>query len=215
MPTANTDIRPDPDPTIATHSLVDVAVHAVKEILETRLTGYDKAIQLLQAQQDKQPSVGMVAASVLSLEKQIGTQLDGMEDVNALLKEFNEEIRNHLRVETAGLKELMNERFKGVDEKFAGRDTALTAALQAQKESAGAQQIANAEAIQKSELATTKQIDGMGDKIEDIKERFTSSEGNKQGGASTFSTGIAIAGIVIALIASVAAVAAIFIHLKS
>ena len=148
---------------------------------------------------------------IAMLRELLEAKLHGKDEVAVLLKEFNTEIRNHLRVELAGLKELEEEKFKGINAQFSQRDIALTAALQAQKESAAAQQVANSEAIQKSESATTKQMDGLSDKIEDIKERVTAVEGSRQGSLGATTTGIAI---VVAVIILLGVVADIAFHLR-
>lgn len=59
------------------------------------------------------------------------------------------------------LSTLMDEKFKGVDQQFAGRDIALAAALQAQKLSVDDQRKSDALSATKSEVAITKQIDGI------------------------------------------------------
>jgi len=56
---------------------------------------------------------------------------------------------------------LTNEKFKGVDQQFQGRDVALAAALLAQKTSVDEQNKANAASSAKQEGAITKQIDGI------------------------------------------------------
>jgi hypothetical protein len=62
--------------------------------------------------------------------------------------------------------------FEGlVEEKFAGRDTALAAALKAAQELVKQQNDSNAVAADKAEKATTKQIDALAQRIEDLKER--------------------------------------------
>jgi len=97
-----------------------------------------------------------------------------------------------VRNEVDRLQELHAEKFSSIATQFAERDkrteqlsiadkTAIAAALQAQKEAAGAQNDANAAAIAKSEAAFTKQIDQIttliaasvknsDDKVEDIKD---------------------------------------------
>jgi hypothetical protein len=129
---------------------------------------------------------------ITMLRELLETRLGGKDEVAVLLKEFNAAIINHIRLELGGLKELSEEKFKGINAQFSQRDIALTAALQAQKESAAAQQVANSEAIAKSEGATTKQMDGLSDKIEDIKERVTAVEGSRHGSLGATTTAIAI-----------------------
>jgi len=79
---------------------------------------------------------------------------------------------------------LVDEKFKGVADQFAGRDTALAAALLAQKTSVEEQNKSNAAATAKSEASFTKQIDGIAiligtlgtgftDKVDTVKEILT------------------------------------------
>jgi hypothetical protein len=139
---------------------------------------------------------------IAMLRELIESKLHGNEEVSRIVKEFNGAVVSHVRVELGGLKELEEEKFKGINAQFSQRDIALTAALQAQKESAAAQQVANSEAIAKSEGATTKQMDGLSDKIDDLKERLTAVEGSKQGslGATTTAiAAIAAVGIILAV----------------
>jgi uncharacterized protein YdcH (DUF465 family) len=148
---------------------------------------------------------------IAMLRELIESKLHGKDEVSSLLKEFNLAIVSHIRLEMSALKELEEEKFKGINGQFSQRDLALTAALQAQKESAAAQQTANTDSIQKSESMTTKQIDALADKIDDIKDRITALEGNRQGSLGATTTGIAI---VVAVIILLGVVADIAFHMK-
>jgi hypothetical protein len=147
------------------------------------------------------------------LRELLESRMGGAESSAQLLREFNTAIAAHLRVEISALKELEEEKFKGINGQFAQRDVALSAALQAQKEAAAAQQVANSEAIQKSEAATKKQMDQtgetvktvektMGDKIDDLKDRVSAIESFKKGGSEVWGVVMGVIGIV-ALIAAV------------
>ena len=74
------------------------------------------------------------------------------------------------------LKELFDTKLTGfrelVTEKFAGRDTALAAALKSAQELVKQQNDSNTLAIDKASSATTKQIDALDAKIADLKERL-------------------------------------------
>ena len=122
----------------------------------------------------------------------------------------------HLRTEH-------EEKFKSIATQFTERDirteqtardskVAVDAALQAQKEAAGAQNESNAASISKSEAAFTKQIDQIGviintttkgtdEKIEDIKTRITQIEGRATGRGDSWGYIVGAGGIVIVIIA--------------
>lgn len=149
---------PVPDPTLLTTQQLIREIAALKELFVTRLDGNDKAIALLQAQADRQPSISVV---------------------DTTLKD---------------LRAIMEEKFKGVDQQFAGRDTALSAALLAQKASVDDQNKANALSAAKAEAGTTKEIDSiklllnaqnnaLDEKISDVKDRLTAIEAHSKGGS--------------------------------
>ena len=181
--------RPVPDPTVLTTQALMREITGLREILETkaagdrgiieaRLKGMDRAVELLQAIADRMP-----------------TDIQG-------------------RVED--LERLHEEKFRSIQVQFSERDTraeqtsrdskvAVDAALQAAKEAVGKQNEASDRSIQKSETATTKQIDQQGLRIDDLKERLTRIEGEGRGSEAakvtqqTSNTGnIAIIGVVIA-----------------
>jgi len=169
---------PRPDPTLLTtqqslllrdemlreiknsREAVELQLSGLHDVISTRLSEMDKAIILLQKYNDKAP-------------------------------ECVKDNVSHLRVEHS-------EKFKGVDQQFTGLKTqtdkiaelnqkAIDAALLAAKELVGVQNKSNTESILKSENATTKQIDGIGDlirstaksvddKFSDLKDRNNSLE---------------------------------------
>ncbi len=65
--------RPIPDPTILTTQQLLRELASLREVLTTRMDGYDKAISLLQAYADRQPSIAEVVAE--TKEKFTGVQM--------------------------------------------------------------------------------------------------------------------------------------------
>jgi SMC interacting uncharacterized protein involved in chromosome segregation len=129
--------------------------------------------------------------------------MDGLDSTIALLIErIKDSTAERLR-EIEHLRTLHEEKFDSVQTQFLERDvrsrasesaanTAVNAALQAQKEAASAQNEANAAAITKSEAATVKQIDGIlallasstkatDEKITSINQRLDRGEGEGRG----------------------------------
>jgi len=149
---------------------------ALKEIVETRLDGMDRALELFNEQASRVPSE--VDKQVTHLRELVFERIEGGTKVEA-------------------------ERFQGVYNRFAERDVrveqtardtkvAVDAALAAQKEMGNKQTESFAQSIAKSEAATSKQIDQLGQlltttnlstdgKIADIKERLTRLEGEDKG----------------------------------
>lgn len=156
---------PVPDPTEKTTESLLREISSLREVLEskiegqrdvlaTRIDGMAKAVELLQVITDRQP---------LDVDKKI-----------------------------AHLQKLHEEKFHSIDVQFRERDvrveqtakdtkTAVDAALAAQEKSAGKQADSFALSIGKSENATTKQIDALDEKINDMKERVTRIEGAGKG----------------------------------
>jgi hypothetical protein len=188
MPDDNT---PTPDPTVLTTEALIRAVNAERdyvdgqiEVLEERLRAIDVATRLLN------------------------------ETVNRVPTDVQREVSH--------LTSLMDERLRSIGLQFAERDTrqereardnklAVDAAFAAQEKQAAAQNKANAEAIGKSEIATSETIRnltallnttgaGLGDKIDDIKERVGRVESIRQGGRETISGVYALAGFLASVV---------------
>jgi hypothetical protein len=139
----------------------------LRDIIETRLDGYDKAIVVLQEIANSQPTPGIVMAAVDKLAAVHGEKF-------------------------IGVATQFKERDTRTDQSAAATKIAVDAALQAAKEAVAAQNQASAQAIAKAEAATTKQIDALAtlisaqtkatdEKIEDVKSRVGAIEAVKQG----------------------------------
>jgi len=161
--TSGEGLIPSPDPTALTTAALLREIATTKEIISTRIDAMDKAIDLLQKFADKQPTTMTVSQQVIALDQ------------------------------------LLQEKFRSIEKQFIERDSrteqtsrdskvAVDAALQAAKEAVAEQNRSNALAIAKSEATFTKQIDQLGTlinamekgfdgKINDIKDRITSSDG--------------------------------------
>lgn len=174
---------PDPDPTVrtveqlqrdigATREIVEANGKATREVLETRLAGMDKAIELLQRTADKIPA--------------------HVKDEVAQLRELHEEkfgsISTQIAIQFAGISTQFNERDKRTEQLSLADKTAIAAALQAQKEAAGATNESNTTANNKMEASFTKLIEqtqtlllevrrSTDDKINDLKSRLDKGEG--------------------------------------
>jgi hypothetical protein len=121
------------------------------------------------------------------LDRLVDTKLEGIKDVNSLLKDFNALIFQHIRSELESFSLLEEEKFKAINGQFSQRDLALLAAFAAQEKLAIAQQQANNDLAQRTELNMTKQLETQGGKItmvekslgentSDLKERLQASE---------------------------------------
>lgn len=157
-----------PDPTAAAETAVTKAVGAERdfvmgkvEVLEQRLAGIDEATKL---------------------------RLGGIVEIPNQIEEKVSNLAAITREQLAGV----GVRFESIATQFAERDTrseresrdnkiAVDAAFAAQKEIAAKVDEANSKRIDKSELATEKVIDALGDKIDDLKERLARVESTKIG----------------------------------
>jgi hypothetical protein len=158
---------PTPDPTALTTEQLLRAISALREVIETRLDGMDKGIVLLQTTTDKMPAF-------------IGHEING-------LKTLHEEKFSSVQLQFDGIQKQFLERDTRTEQGNVASTTAINAALQAAKEAVGQNNIAFAQATQKSENTTTKQIDDLqvlfqtgtkatDEKIEDLKDRQARTE---------------------------------------
>lgn len=109
-----------------------------------------------------------------------------------------EEIEKLFDTKLNGFREL-------VIEMFSGRDTALVAALRAAQELVKQQNDSNTIAFDKAAQSTTKQIDALAERIDDLKERLTKAEGHNWAAVGGYIIGA------VGIIASVTAVVAVLV----
>lgn len=178
-----------PDPTLLTTEALRREIGNLKELIVVRLDSNDKAIALVQVATD---------TSVNNLHSLIIAKIERLADVTA-------------------------QRFEGIAIQFAERDkrteqlsladkTAIAAALQAQKEAAGAQNESNAASVLKQEAAFTKLLDqtqalfqtsmsALTTQLNDLKSRLDTGEGQSKGKGDLWGFIVGAAGILIAGVA--------------
>jgi ribosome-associated translation inhibitor RaiA len=179
---------PIPDPTLLTTVQLNREIAALREVLETRLAGMDRATALIATELEKLTA---------EFRDRLDHQRADRDDQLAALREF---LLGQMEV----VRRVGEERFGAVAIRFEERDLrtqeaatqsriSLDAALAAAKEAVYEQNKANAAAIGKSEAATEKQInalvasidaarDSLARQITDLKERLDRGEGKSQGG---------------------------------
>ncbi len=96
-----------------------------------------------------------------AIEELLKTQKDALDRTDNRFIKRLDDTQGIIDASLLHLQRLMEEKFKGVDQQFQGRDVALAAALLAQKTSVDEQNKANAASAAKQEGAITKQIDGI------------------------------------------------------
>jgi hypothetical protein len=210
---------PIPDPTRLTTQLVDRALAAFREVMETRLAAMDRATKL-------------VADDIERITRDRDRDLEHMqEDIDRATSAEHELVLSLI----ANVQDVSRERFDAIAIQFAERDTrttqtiresraALDAALAAAKEAVNEQNKANSTAIGKSEEGTKERLDALGqltsssyqaldDKITELRSRMDRGEAAGEGRqvahteqqvASTFRRGdIGLALLAISILVSV------------
>jgi hypothetical protein len=176
---ANENSRPVPDPTVLTTQQLLRENSMLKELLETRLNGMDTAIKLVQFATDKIPS--LVDEKVTHL-KELHTEK--FVSVDTKFSEVEKRTEQHFD----GIATQFIERDKRTEQLSIADKTAIAAALQAQKEAAGATNDSNTTANNKTETNFTKLIEqtqtllqavtrNTDEKINDLKSRLDTGEG--------------------------------------
>jgi hypothetical protein len=166
---------PVPDPTTLTNELVNRAVGALREVMETRLDGMDRATELLSVHVNHVPE---------EMQKQIVHVLELMEQRLLVTREQFHSIQTQFA-----------ERDTRAEQTFIATNKAIDAALQAQKEAVAAQNANVAQVMTRIDVSATKQIDqllnllqatekAMNSKIDDLKASVALIEGRTVGIAS-------------------------------
>lgn len=182
-PRAAVETKPNPDPTLATTAGIERAIKAERDF-----------------------TLGQIS--------RIEQRMDDRDEATKVLHETVTRVPTDMQLAIGHLHDLMNEKFDSVNTRFAlnddrqksesvANDTKVTAAFNAQKESAAKQDEANQKSIDKSEKATNESISklgaaaeaanrALGDKLDDLKERLvrledrtTKIEATKAGGQET------------------------------
>lgn len=155
-----------------TSQILEANGRGTREVLETRLSAGDKAIELLQRDTDMLP-------------EQIR---NAVEQLRLLHDERFRSLETQLMTHLSGIQTQFAERDKRMEQLSLADKTAIAAALQAQKEAAGAQNDSNATANSKMENNFVKLIEqtqqllqavsrSTDDKINDVKSRLDKGEG--------------------------------------
>jgi D-ribose pyranose/furanose isomerase RbsD len=178
---------PIPDPTRLTTQLVDRALAAFREVVETRLREMDKATALVAENVEK-------------------NHLERDRDLEAIRRDYDRLLhaeREFILSQIQNVISVADERFAAIKSQFVERDTraendmqqsriSLDAALAAAKEAVSEQNKANALAIGKSEDATKERLDALqtlmtsgvqslDDKISEIRSRIDRGEAGGEG----------------------------------
>ena len=201
---------PVPDPTKLTTEQLRRELATLREIIETRLEGMDRATELASAQ------------AVVAREE---------------IEQIRGRLREETVTEVGQLRELLEARLDGMDRaislQFTERDVrsdqatvgskqALAAALLAQKELVAQQNDANSAAAAKAEASFTKQIDQIGTiiqtmekatdaRITELKERIDRGEGSTAGAAGSRSDRAQVTNQVLMALSVLAAVIGLLI----
>jgi hypothetical protein len=182
------DWRPVPDPTKLTTEQLRRELATLREILETRLDGMDRATELAathaavigqQIEQTRERLREETAAQVGQLRELLETRFDGMDRAIRLHAEIIDLVPAQRDMAIKHLADLHDEKFDSISLQFAERDVrseqategakqALDAALLAQKELVAQQNEANSAAAAKAEASFTKQIDQIGTIIQTL-----------------------------------------------
>jgi len=179
------DWRPVPDPTLLTTAQLLRELGTLRELLETRLDGMDRATELLSATVNRTPTV--------------------------------------IQTEIAHVREVIDEKFVAVEQRFAERDVrftqqneanaeALKAALTAARELGELQTRANALANAKTEESVSQQLKSLAEKIDVNTQRIDRGEGSDSGAAGSRTEQRLNVSQVIAALAVAAAVVSIILY---
>jgi hypothetical protein len=171
---------PSGDPTDRTTQLVDRAIGAFREVVETRLTGIDRATELVARDLVSATSETDLAARRMQAHttedirklrelieanlETIGARINGMDTATRLLADsvakFPSDVDRAVQSATdlilsqlKTVEAVSQEKFSGIEGTFEANALALTAALSTQKEAAAEQNKSNTLAISKSEQA--------------------------------------------------------------
>jgi chromosome segregation ATPase len=171
-------VIPNPDPSIITSDAIDRRVLNSERVVTARIEGMEKAVNVFQADLTRVPTqldraiAGLGDLQTARLDGAISVikqRLDGMDRAIELFQKFTDQTPQFVRDQVTHLRELHEAGFESIRTQFTllkqateqldlANKTAIAAALQAQKESAGETQKSSQAAIAKSENSTAEAI---------------------------------------------------------
>ena len=174
----STPIIPNPDPSVVTSDAIDRRVRNSESVINAKIDGMEKAVNVFQADLTRVPTqldraiAGQRDLAESKLAGEIGIlkqRLDGMDKAIELFQKFTDRTPEYVRDQVTHLRELHEAGFESIRTQFTllkqateqldlANKTAIAAALQAQKESAGETQKSSQAAIAKSETSTSEAI---------------------------------------------------------
>jgi len=121
-------------------------------------------------------------------------------DPTTLTTDAVDRAKTELDIRMQALRELIDQKFVGVATEFTMRDIALAAAFKAAEAAVAQQNQSNQLAADKAASAFTKQIDGLDEKINDLKERMTELASKNYSALGGYLVGIlGVIGVVVAI----------------
>ena len=132
--------------------------------------------------------------------KDVNPAMVPVPDPTRLTTDAVDRAKAELDIRMIALRELIDQKFAGVATEFAMRDIALSAAFKAAEAAVAQQNQSNQLAADKAATAFTKQIDGLDEKINDLKERMTELSSKNYAALGGYLVGIVgVIGIVVAI----------------
>lgn len=166
MPDTATPVVPgntDQDPSALTTQQLNTRILALREILEARLNGADKAVDLLQKRSDASPSIAQVNDAVCGLEKLMNVKFE------SITLQFKE-------------------RDTRTDQTSRDSKTAIDAALQAAKEAVGKTELSFTKQFDQIGALIATMTKNFDDKINDMKDRITDLSSRRSEAATVTQT---------------------------
>ena len=127
-------------------------------------------------------------------------------DPTKLTTDAVDRAKAELDIRLGALRELIDQKFIGVTTEFTMRDIALAAAFKAAEAAVAQQNNSNTLAADKAAASFTKQIDGLDEKINDLKERMTELSSKNYA---------ALGGYLVGIIGVIGVIVAIFVRLNA
>lgn len=198
---AAVEVIPNPDPSAITSQAIEKSVVSASSVINARIDGMEKAVQVFQADLTRVPtSVDRAILGLRELQEARFKAIDenlkvlhnSIDPIDCDIRKEIGHLRDLLMVEVHKLTEVTSERFTAVGAQFSERDTRTDQRAGDTKLAVDAAFAAAKEATAKIEAGFTKQIDSMISIIDtktgnlagglsDNKERITALESRTQG----------------------------------